>query len=167
MPDRKAASLISIDEDKLKLMRGMGFCVAHAVPKDGIFRGKSALLLLRDGIRGEQLLNSSVGQVLDFDHGGGGYPSSLMGSIALVRQTLSDANWYHEAMATHLKEPSKVLRPAHSRALDELELTDRFLFIARDELDYDRIKTVKNELKNKKSVLKPDFKNKPNLKLPS
>ncbi|MEE3176197.1 MAG: amidohydrolase family protein [Verrucomicrobiota bacterium] len=147
MPDRKAASLISIDEDKLKLMRGMGFCVAHAVPKDGIFRGKSALLLLRDGIRGEQLLNSSVGQVLDFDHGGGGYPSSLMGSIALVRQTLSDANWYHEAMAAHLKEPSKVLRPAHSRALDELELTDRFLFIARDELDYDRIKTVKNEFK--------------------
>ena len=29
------------------------------------------------------------------------------------------------------------------------------------------IEIIKNELKNKKSVLKPDFKNKPNLKLPS
>ncbi|MEE2809070.1 MAG: amidohydrolase family protein [Verrucomicrobiota bacterium] len=147
MPDRNTASLISIDEDKLKQMRGMGFCVAHAVPKDGIFRGKSSLLLLRNGIRDVQLLNSSVGQVLDFDHGGGGYPSSLMGSLALVRQILSDSNWYHEAMEAHLGEPSSVTRPARSRALNELGLADRFLFIARDELDYGRIKALKDEFK--------------------
>ena len=145
MPDRKTASLMTIDEDKLNMMRGMGFCVAHAVPKNGIFRGKSALFLLRDGARDVQLLSSSAGQVLDFDHGGGGYPSSLMGSLALVRQTLSDSNWYHEAMAAHLKEPSSVTRPAHSRALSELKLSDKFLFIARDELDYGRIKKLKDE----------------------
>ena len=61
--------------------RGMGFCVIHAVPDNGIFRGESALLLLRDGDEREQVLSSSTGQIMDFDHGLGGYPSSLMGSL--------------------------------------------------------------------------------------
>ena len=57
MPDREVSSFLDFQNIGNDEFRGMGFCVIHAVPDNGIFRGESALLLLRDGDEREQVLS--------------------------------------------------------------------------------------------------------------
>ena len=146
-PERMVAAGSLPSGDLLKKRRSLGFCVAHMVADGGIFRGQGTVALLREGKRGEQVIVPSTGQVIDFANGGGGYPSSLMGAIALVRQTCSDALWYRKASAAHLANPAKVSRPADDRALAALDLGARSFLIARDELDYARIAAITGEFK--------------------
>jgi len=144
-PERMVAAGTLPSGDLLEKRRELGFCVAHVVAESGIFRGQGAVVLLREGQRGEQVIVPSGGQVIDFANGGGGYPSSLMGAIALVRQTCSDALWYQRASAAHLANPIKIKRPADNRALAALALAGRTFLIARDELDYARIAAIGRE----------------------
>ncbi|MCP4849622.1 MAG: amidohydrolase family protein [Verrucomicrobiaceae bacterium] len=146
-PERMVSSGTLPTGDMLKKRRALGFCVAHMVGDAGIFRGQGAVVLLREGKRGEQVIVPSSGQVIDFANGGGGYPSSLMGAIALVRQTCSDARWYRAASAAHLANPAVVPRPADDRSLAALDLGGRSFLIARDELDYARIAALSAEFK--------------------
>ncbi len=146
-PELRVAMGTLPGEDVFKKRRALGFCVAHMVADGGIFRGQGAVVLLRAGQRGEQIIDPSAGQVIDFANGGGGYPSSLMGAIALVRQTCSDALWHRQAIAAHLANPASVARPADNRALAALDLRGRSYLIARDELDYARIAALGKEFK--------------------
>ena len=66
MPDRKV-SYLDLQSIEYEELRGLGFCVVHAVPDNGIFRGESSLIILREGEQGEQILNSNTAQILDFD----------------------------------------------------------------------------------------------------
>ena len=88
-PDTKAAAEL----------RKLGFTAAQSARLDGIFRGKAFVSALTDGLPNELILNASGPQFMAFSKGSSkqSYPSSLMGSIALIRQTLSDANWYSQA----------------------------------------------------------------------
>ena len=51
----------------------------------------------------------------DFDRDGRdgdrGYPNSLMGSIALIRQSFLDASWYQAAQEAYRKNPATMERP--------------------------------------------------------
>ena len=152
MPDRKVSSYLDLQSIEYEELRGLGFCVVHAVPDNGIFRGESSLIILREGEQGEQILNSNTAQILDFDHGSGGYPSSLMGSLALVRQVLSDAKWYQGVEVKYQTEEPSVKRATYNKALKSVDLKSNFYSIARDELDYDRIFSLKNEFRLKFSV---------------
>src|SRR4029450_4542869 len=53
--------------------------------------------------------------------GGGGYPSSLMGAIALFRQTLLDAQWRRECLAVWNEHPPGKEQPPPADALDALQ----------------------------------------------
>lgn len=88
-PDAKAA----------EQLRKLGFTAAQSARFDGIFRGQAFVSSLGDGLANELVLKASGPQFMAFDKGTSkqSYPSSLMGSIALIRQTLSDANWYNNA----------------------------------------------------------------------
>ena len=61
-----------------------------------------------------------------FDRTRGSYPGSLMGSVALVRQTLADASW-DAARGTDASGPDS--------ALGALHRTPATMFATRDELD--------------------------------
>ncbi|MCH2060338.1 MAG: amidohydrolase family protein [Verrucomicrobiales bacterium] len=152
-PERMVAAGSLPSGELLEKRRQLGFCAAHVVAKGGIFRGQGAVVLLREGKRGEQVIVPSTGQVIDFANGGGGYPSSLMGAIALVRQTCSDSLWYQGASAAHLAKPDRIARPADDRALAALDLKGRSFLIARDELDYARIAALAGEF-NLRTVLR-------------
>jgi len=102
---RQAAAL-EIKPEDLRAAREQGFTTALSLPPPGaVFRGQSALISLRDGADARSLvLTPDVAQHLaheyqgfDFEAGGRGgainYPTSLMGSIALQRQTLLNARW--------------------------------------------------------------------------
>lgn len=87
------------DADEAKKLTEQGFTVVQSARMDGIFRGQAVVASLANGLPGELILKADANHFMSFDKGSSvqSYPSSLMGSIALVRQTLSDANWYQSA----------------------------------------------------------------------
>jgi imidazolonepropionase-like amidohydrolase len=50
----------------------------------------------------------------------GGYPSSLMGTIALIRQSFIDADYYAARRAQYAKSPAGLKRPAYDARLEAL-----------------------------------------------
>ncbi len=87
------------NEGDAKNLTAQGFTVVQSARMDGIFRGQAVVASLGKGLPGELILKADASHFMSFDKGSSeqSYPSSLMGSIALVRQTLADANWYKAA----------------------------------------------------------------------
>ncbi len=122
--ERVAESLV-LDEKELETLRAVGFASAHVVPSRGIFRGQSAVVGLRPGQLDDQMLRADVAQMVAFEHSSGderdfGYPVSIMGSVALVRQTLLDARWAREAQQQYAAAGAGVERPETNLSIDIL-----------------------------------------------
>src|ERR1035437_3200703 len=79
-------------------MRKLGFGSVLAFRKDGIARGTAVVVSLADAKENETILKEKAAAMYSFDKGTStqDYPSSLMGSIALLRQTYYDAHWYEK-----------------------------------------------------------------------
>jgi len=86
------------DSKKADDLRKNGFGVVNSICRDGIVRGTSVIALLGDGKENEWILKDRATANYSFDKGSSSqdYPSSLMGSIALIRQTYYDAKWYKD-----------------------------------------------------------------------
>ncbi len=95
-PEWNAAENFKIDSKSAKEWRKLGFGTMLIHSKDGISRGTAATVTLGDEKEQEQLLQSQSAHVLSFEKGISTqtYPRSLMGSIALIRQTYLDGLWY-------------------------------------------------------------------------
>ena len=96
-PEVNAYELFSVDAKKAEEMRQAGFGAALTHVMDGIARGSGAFVLLADGVReNEAILKDKATAHYSFSKGNSkqDYPSSLMGVIALLRQTHLDAQWY-------------------------------------------------------------------------
>jgi len=87
------------DAEQAKSYQQQGFTTVQSGRFDGIFRGQAFVTSLLPGLPNEAVMRAQANQFMAFSKGTSvqSYPSSLMGSIALVRQTLSDANWYSQA----------------------------------------------------------------------
>jgi len=122
-PERDVAQLYKPDKKDLDKLRGLGFTAALVVPKQGIFRGTSVLVSLGDGDPSDEILRERVAQHLAFERGRFGdrtYPNSLMGAIALIRQTFLDAQWYRDAQEAYRINPKGQTRPEVNLALEAL-----------------------------------------------
>ena len=112
------------DEDRRAALRSQGFGTALVVPKEGIFRGTASVVNLGDeGVR-ERVLRPDVAQAIGFQRSfdlGGSYPNSAMGTIALMKQTLMDAEWYTRAWDAYESSGRAFLPPETSEALAALE----------------------------------------------
>lgn len=86
------------DTKSAEELRKLGFGAVLSVHKDGIFRGTSPFVLLGNEKENELVLRDRAAANLSFSKGSStqDYPGSLMGSIALIRQTLYDARWYSQ-----------------------------------------------------------------------
>jgi imidazolonepropionase-like amidohydrolase len=112
------------DADRRAALRSQGFGAALAVPKQGLFRGQAAVVdLSDDGVR-ERILRPDLVQAIGFQRSfqlGGAYPNSSMGVIALMEQTLMDADWYIRAWNAYEQSGRSFLPPETSAALAALE----------------------------------------------
>ena len=113
-------------EDDLKKLRSLGFTAAVIAPNKGVFSGASVLMSLDKGSVNDLLLKRDVAQNIMFKRPGsrrfgGGYPNSQMGVIALIRQTLLDADWYRKAQLAYSLKPNGQKRPEANEALAALE----------------------------------------------
>ena len=95
-PETEAHLLFSANGEEAKKMRKLGFGSVVTHQKDGIARGSGALVTLGSQSENESILKKQVAAFYSFRKGISkqGYPSSLMGIIALLRQTYLDAEWY-------------------------------------------------------------------------
>lgn len=95
-PETEAAQLFIANKDKASELRKLGFSVALTFVNDGIARGTSAAVLLGDERENQLLIKEKSAAHYSFNKGSStqDYPSSLMGSIALLRQTYLDGIWY-------------------------------------------------------------------------
>lgn len=98
MPETHAVDAYSYDDKSAGDLREIGFGVVNSHVQDGIARGTGVLIALaKEGNDAERILEDVSGQYFSFDRSIAklqSYPSSLMGSMALLRQMYHDASWY-------------------------------------------------------------------------
>lgn len=137
-PDQKSAT------EYLK----QGITVSQSVRMDGIFRGRSFVALLGQGLPNDLVIRPYSWQVASFDKGTStqDYPSSQMGSIALVRQMLFDADWYRKVRSAYDVNPS-LRMPEFNTALEALAgaAGERIIFETGDELALLRAARISRE----------------------
>ena len=111
------------DSTRRVALRSLGFGTALAVPRQGIFRGSASVVNLGDeGIR-DRVLRADLAQSIGFQRSfalGGMYPNSAMGTIALMKQTFMDAEWYIRAWGAYETSGRALLPPETSEALAAL-----------------------------------------------
>ena len=148
----RAADLVSPGDSRLEAARAAGFTTAATFPNRGIFEGLGALIDLA-GERGrDMVIAQPIGQQVMFRTGGGmsrttGFPSSLMGNIAYVRQMYLDLDQYKQAKQIYASAPSGNRRPEYDHALEGLAESPRVLLPAREAQQIDRIIAFGQELK--------------------
>ena len=105
MPENKAIDKFKYASKKADELRKAGFGVVNSHIMDGIARGTGVLVTLNDeGTNSERIINDISGQYFSFKKSQmsrQSYPSSHMGSIALLKQFQHDAKWYAEGNATN------------------------------------------------------------------
>lgn len=95
-PEFHAHMLFQPDNKAADGLREMGFGLLSSHQKDGISRGSSAVVSLGSGTAHELIIKAQGAHYMSFRKGVStqNYPNSLMGIIALLRQTYLDADWY-------------------------------------------------------------------------
>lgn len=96
-----AATVFTVDDTNAASLRNAGFGTVLSHQQDGIARGTGVLVTLADDRDNKVLVKEKASAHYSFDKGSStqNYPSSLMGSIALLRQTYLDAQWYQSRPA--------------------------------------------------------------------
>ena len=152
-PERRAAQTFLPDPKALEKLRELGFTAANIVPDKGILRGTSAFVALSDAEPNRAIIKPDVFQHVAFDlddHKTDVYPTSLMGFIAVVRQSFFDAQHYALDQADYIKHPAGRSRPAYDLGKEALALAIQkkmpVVFEPQDALMVDRCTRIAHEL---------------------
>ena len=111
------------EDDGSEALRQQGFTTALSVPPLGIFKGEAAVVNLAMGDVSQRVVRPGVAQAVSLRRSwdlGYGYPTSAIGGIAFIRQTLLDADWYERAHSTYESNPQGLQRPESNAALEAL-----------------------------------------------
>lgn len=94
--DVEGDKLFNVDDAKAKPLRDLGFGTVLTHSKDGIARGTGTVVTLANDKENLVVVKEKASAHYSFSKGTStqSYPGSLMGSIALLRQTYLDAQWY-------------------------------------------------------------------------
>jgi len=128
MPENDAIGKFKYDEKSAKELREAGFGVVNSHIHDGIARGTGVLIALNGtGTDANRVLDDRSAQYFSLDRSvlkRQSYPSSLMGTLALLRQMYSDAAWYAKGNAT-TKDRSLEALNANSGMVQIFEAKDK------------------------------------------
>ncbi|HMU45797.1 MAG TPA: amidohydrolase family protein [Chitinophagaceae bacterium] len=94
--DADAYKQFTVDDAKAKPLRDAGFGTVLSHIKDGIARGTGTVVTLANEKENLVVVKEKASAHYSFSKGSSrqSYPSSMMGMIALLRQTYLDAQWY-------------------------------------------------------------------------
>lgn len=134
-----ANSIFSYDKDEAESLRSAGFGVVLSHQNNGIARGSGLIATLADGTENKSILKGVASAHYSLSKGTSRqkYPSSLMGTLALLHQSYLDAEWYAQG---NTKEYNKSLE-----AWNDLQDYPQF-FEVKDKLDIFRVHKIADEL---------------------
>jgi imidazolonepropionase-like amidohydrolase len=155
-PERRAVQTYAPDRKALEALRELGFTVANVASDKGIFRGDTALAALSDIEPDRAIIRPDVFQNVVFEtgerrmgQGGAAYPQSLMGIVAVVRQTFLDAQHYSLEQAYYHKHPEHrppEFNPSVEALAPVLEKKMTVIFEPNDALMVDRAARIAHEM---------------------
>jgi imidazolonepropionase-like amidohydrolase len=134
-PDLVAANHLRADAPELSRLAAFGITSVLATPTGGVVKGQSALVNVAGPVdepqigdvgdyrRGLQVVRTPVALHVEFPANlpGDGYPVSLMGAIAFLRQGFLDAQHQRLAAERYERARTGAARPNHDPALDALQ----------------------------------------------
>src|SRR5688572_26514031 len=96
-----AFKIFTIDDAKAKPLREAGFGTVLSHMRDGISRGSGTVVTLANSKENLVMLKEKASAHYSFSKGTStqSYPGSMMGTIALLRQSFLDAQWYKQRPA--------------------------------------------------------------------
>jgi imidazolonepropionase-like amidohydrolase len=94
--ETNAADIFNADDKSAKSLRDIGFGSVLTHQKDGIARGTGAFVTLANEKENLVVVKDKASAHYSFSKGTStqSYPGSMMGSVALLRQSYLDAQWY-------------------------------------------------------------------------
>jgi Amidohydrolase family len=117
-PWRVAADELNTADKRIESWRNAGFTTALVMPEGEILPGQATVIDLAGTRAGDFVVRPEAALPVSLKPIGGlfGFPDSLMGTIAYVRQVFDDADWYSRAEPIYDANPTKTERPAYDRA---------------------------------------------------
>lgn len=117
-PWLNAADMLDPDDDRLERWRDGGFTTALVVPSDGIVTGQAAVISF-GGDAQQMVVKTPAALHVTMNRAGGfrSFPSSLMGTMAYVKQLFADAQHQSRYEAAYEANPAGRERPRYDRAL--------------------------------------------------
>jgi imidazolonepropionase-like amidohydrolase len=120
-PEVMAEDSIKPGGAEIEAARNVGITTALSAPRGGIWVGQSALINLAGDTPQQMIVKSPVAMHVGFQPlRTGGFPNSLMGVFAALRQMLLDAQRYQAAWETYQRAPRGMRRPELDRSLAAL-----------------------------------------------
>jgi imidazolonepropionase-like amidohydrolase len=121
-PEVRADEFLRPGGDQIDNARNAGITAALTAPREGIFAGQSAFINLAGDTPQEMIVRSPVALHVGFTPlRTGGYPASLLGVFAALRQMLLDAQRYREINAMYERNPRGMRRPEQDNSLAALQ----------------------------------------------
>jgi imidazolonepropionase-like amidohydrolase len=125
-PEVSVLAALAPERSMFTAAHAAGFTTALTAVGTGVFRGQSAVINLIDTDVADMVVAAPVAQHLGFSRGGGGFgggggfPGSLMGVFAQLRQELFDAQRYRDLSAAYRQNPRGKARPEWNPSLEAL-----------------------------------------------
>jgi imidazolonepropionase-like amidohydrolase len=147
----RAVDMLYPTDRAIESARNGGFTSAVTFPSGNIFAGQGSVINLAGERAGEMVIAEAVGQMVTIPSGRGGggrgYPASLMGVIAYVRQIYMDSEHYKLARSIYEKQPQGLPRPAYDRTLEGVLASPRVLLPATRDVEIERMLAFAKEMK--------------------
>jgi imidazolonepropionase-like amidohydrolase len=121
LPEITVVDQLQIGAETFDPQRAAGITTALTAPRSGVYQGQSALINLGGEAAEKLILKSPVSLNVGFGGARGGYPSSAMGVIAFLRQSLLDAQHYRQQWARYNQSPRGAERPQVNKSLAALQ----------------------------------------------
>lgn len=121
LPEIDVVPLLQTNTATFEAQRAAGITTALTGPRNGVFQGRSALINLGVDSPDKLIIRSPYSLNVGFSSARGGYPNSLMGVFAFLRQSLLDANHYREEWTRYNQTPRGASRPGINKSLEALQ----------------------------------------------
>lgn len=120
-PEQSVVDLLKADDEAFSGPTSAGITTALTGTGAGIFQGQSAIINLAGNDVNAMVVKAPVAQHIGFSPlRNGGFPNSLMGVFAALRQQFLDAQHYRDVKAAYERNPRGMTRPAFDPSLEAL-----------------------------------------------
>ncbi len=119
-PEIGAYDYVDLSKSSIEKFHSNGFTVVHLIPEKGILTGTSSAFALKDSGKESAFIPVDPFLGIRFSPARRGYPNSLMGVFAFLRQTFSDTLYYNMVKEKWKKEMSGIKREAYNRKFEVL-----------------------------------------------